>query len=413
MKRQNYKTIPITRQMVWEAYVEVKKGGKAAGVDGVSQKQFAKELKNNLYKVWNRLTSGSYFPPAVKRVEIAKENGKKRELGIPTVGDRVAQMVIKRYIEERLEKEFEESSYGYRPGRSAHEALAKVRENVWEKKWVIDLDIKGFFDNLDHGLLRKGLERHVEEKWVKMYIERWLKAPIETKEGKVEEREGRGVPQGGVISPLLSNLYLHYVLDKWIKQKYPKVRMVRYSDDAIVHCDTKEEAEEVKEAIRKRVEECKLELHPEKTKIVYCKGGKEYPIIKFDFLGYSFQPRTKMTKKGLFTGYDCAVSKKSRKKIVEEIRKTDCHRWSTETLEDLGRKLNPKLRGWINYYGKYGKNELTKVMRRLDHRLVKWVLKRYKKLKRGMRAGYKMLAKLKRENPKVLAHWDLGFTNLK
>ncbi len=416
MNKQDYKTIPITKRMVFEAYKMAKKGGKTGGVDGVDMKSYDEDLENNLYKLWNRLTSGSYFPSAVKRVMIPKGNGESRPLGIPTINDRIAQMVIKHHIEDRLEEEFENASYGYRKGRSAHDALTQVRLNVRKRSWVIDLDIKGFFDNMDHELLKRALDLHVEEKWVKMYITRWLEAAIELRDGTLEENAGIGVPQGGVISPILSNLFLHYALDKWLKQKYPEVVLVRYSDDVIVHCNTKEEAEKILEVIANRMQECKLNVHSTKTKIVFCKRigrHSEHSIVKFDFLGYSFQPRTKKSRFGLFLGYDCEISNESRKKIRGELKKMEIHRWSSYTILEISRRLNPKLRGWINYYGKFGKYGLRRVFRNLDHRLVKWVMKRYKNLRGRIKKGYNALKKLKGKHPEVFEHWKVGLTDLK
>lgn len=415
MDKQNYKTVPISRQMVWESYLQVRKKGKAAGVDGISQEKFDENLKDNLYKLWNRLTSGSYYPPAVRQVEIEKENGGTRKLGIPTISDRIAQTVIKREIEERLEEEFEESSYGYRRGRSAHDALKKVKENVKKKSWLVDLDIKGFFDNLDHELLKLAIERHVEEKWIKMYIKRWLEVSIQ-KEGEIEEKKvGKGISQGGVISPVLSNLYLHYTLDKWLKNKYPEVELIRYSDDGVIHCKTKEKAEEVLEAVRKRLKECRLELHPEKTKIVYCKRerrGGNYPIVKFDFLGHSFKPKMLKSKYGFYLEYVSSMSNKAKQKIQNILRKMEIHRWSRYKIEEIAEKLNPKLRGWINYYGKHGGHDIRSLFRGLDHRLMKWLLKRYKKLKGRKKVGYKVLKRIRREYPNILEHWKKNCSSL-
>ncbi len=410
--KQHYKTIPVTRSMVDSAYQKVKKGGKSAGVDGISMKEFAEKEEKNLYKIWNRLTSGSYYPPAVRRVEIPKSPGKTRSLGIPTVGDRVAQMVVKEEIEPKLEGEFLENTYGYIKGKGALEAVGKVRENVWKKSWVIDLDIEKFFDSVDHELLMKVLSRHVEPKWLKMYISRWLKSGVINTKGEREETKV-GVPQGGVISPLLSNIFIHYVVDKWMEKHYPEVVMVRYSDDVIIHCETKEEAEEVLSSLTERLRRCKLKINEEKTKIIYCKSSRNRnndSEVSFDFLGYTFKPMTKCKNGKLFLGYDCEISKKSRKKVIREIRKLRIERKTGKNLSTISREINPKVQGWINYYGRYGRNGLRSIVMKLDKRLLKWVLNRYKSLKRSVKKGYKLLGKLKECRGIIPAHWKYKMT---
>lgn len=408
------KSLPVSKQMVWNAYKKVKANKGSAGIDGISLEGFELKLKDNLYKIWNRLASGSYFPPPVKEVEIPKKDGKKRKLGIPTVGDRIAQMVIKDIVEVRFEKEFSSNSYGYRPMRSAHQALEVVRNNVRKYDWVIDLDIKGFFDNIDHGLLNLALEKHVEEKWIKMYIHRWLEMPVQTKSGELIAKQGKGTPQGGVISPLLANLFLHYVLDKWLSINYPEISFVRYADDAIIHCRTKMEAEAVLKAINDRVTECKLALHEKKTKIAYCKDYRRkenFCNIKFDFLGFSFQPRSTKSKINgrMFLGFDLAISKTSRNNIIEALSKTNFHRWTTASIEDIAEMLNPKITGWLNYYGKYRRWELAGIFRRLHRRLAKWLLNKYKRLKWSFKRAFKMLKKIKLSNSELFAHWKVGY----
>lgn len=255
------KGIPITKGMVWESYKKVKSNKGSSGIDSVSLEGYAEDLPGNLYKLWNRLSSGSYFPQPVKEVEIPKGDGRKRKLGIPTISDRIAQQVIKDYLEPRLEGVFHKSSYGYRPDRNAHQALQEVRENVWKQDWVIDMDVKSFFDEVSHELLNKALSKHVEENWVMMYINRWLSCPIQKADRSLVQREGKGTPQGGVISPLLANLYLHYVLDKWMDKTHPGVRFVRYADDVIVHCRSKEESERILSSIHQRMSDCSLRLN--------------------------------------------------------------------------------------------------------------------------------------------------------
>jgi RNA-directed DNA polymerase len=301
------KTVPITKEMIRAAYRKVKSNQGRAGVDKESLASFDTNLLGNLYKLWNRLASGSYFPQPLKEVEIPKSNGGKRKLGIPTVSDRIAQEVIKSYVEPRLEKLFHNQSYGYRPLKSAHQAIKQVQENVRAYGWVLDMDIKSYFDEVDHELLMKALEKHVSEPWVKMYIGRWLESPVQTKEGQLQAKEGKGTPQGGVISPLLANLYLHYVLDKWLDVTYPQIAFVRYADDVVVHCHSEEQAQGMLEAIRKRLDVCKLRLNETKTQIVYCKDyrkkEKKSYRNKFDFLGFSFKPtiyRSKREGGGMF-----------------------------------------------------------------------------------------------------------------
>ena len=415
-KGETTKSLPISKQMVWKAYKKVKSNRGSAGVDQVSLSEFDSNLEKQLYKVWNRLSSGSYYPPAVKEVEVPKKDGGKRKLGIPTVGDRIAQQVIKSYLEPRLEGIFHKDSYGYRPLRSAHAAVASVRENVQRYAWVIDMDIKSFFDEVDHDLLLKGLSVHVSERWVLMYVKRWLSSPVMVTSGKLRKRHGTGTPQGGVISPLLANLFLHYALDQWMGTNYPEVPFVRYADDVIIHCESEGKAKEVLQSVRARLQACKLRLHECKTQIVYCEAyrrEKKHYKKKFDFLGFSFQPRPYRSKGGgMFLGYGCGISIWSKKKLLSEIRATNFHRWSTGTPEDLSRILNAKLRGWVNYFGKFGRHELLRVFRVFHHRLVKWVLNRYKSLKGSIKGAYAYLKQLQRSNRRLFYHWEKGYLNL-
>jgi len=409
------KGIPITRSMVWQAYKKVRKNKGSGGVDGMSLKTYEKHLEDNLYQLWNRLTSGSYFPKAVKQVSIPKRDGRQRKLGIPTIADRIAQQVIKDHLESRFEREFHENSYGYRPLKSAHQALEEVRKNVWKKDWVIDMDIKGFFDEVSHELLMKALKRHVPEKWVLMYIKRWLEAPIETESKELEYRKGQGTPQGGVISPLLANLFLHYVFDKWMGKTFPTLMFVRYADDIIVHCGTEKEAEKVLAAIKSRMEECRLRLHEEKTKIVFCKKYKKQSdgkIVKFDFLGFSFQPRPSAMKKGgMFLGYDCAISQSSKNKIIEEIKSTKFQRWTNRSIEEIAEFFNAKILGWINYYGKFRKHRLNSLFRVFERRLIEWARRRYKRFRNSYIKASKWFYRFKLGNRTLFAHWERGFIN--
>lgn len=401
------KSHPITKRMVWEAFKKVRSNKGSAGMDRVSIQEFETDLKKNLYKLWNRLTSGSYFPPPVKEVVIPKSNGGERKLGIPTVADRVAQMVVKDYLEPSLEAHFDEHSYGYRPKKSAHDAIRACQKNCHRYAWVIDLDIKGFFDHMDHELLLKALTRHTQEKWVHMYVSRWLKAPVETKEG-LQER-GRGTPQGGVISPLLANLYLHYALDKWLSIHYPQVDFERYADDIVIHCRYRQEAEKLLKAIQGRLSDCGLQAHPEKTRIVYCKRSEregDYCNVSFDFLGYTFKPRGTRGRDGRrFLGFNPGVSNKAVQRMNSEIKSMQGRLNCAKNIEVIAYLLNQKIRGWINYYGKFRKSDLQGLWELINNRLIQWVRKRYKSVKRRTKKAADWLRRIYRQNPFLFVHW--------
>jgi group II intron reverse transcriptase/maturase len=408
------KSIPISKQQIWLAYKKVKANQGSAGVDQISMEEFDAQRSKHLYKLWNRLASGSYFPPPVKEVEIPKKDGKVRKLGIPTIADRVAQMVVKEYLEARFEKIFSPNSYGYRPEKSAHQALEKVRQNCRKTDWVIDLDIKGFFDNIDHERLMLAVQKHVPEKWCLLYIQRWLTMPVQTKSGELIQKQGKGTPQGGVISPLLANLFLHYAMDKWLEQNHPNVEYVRYADDAILHCKTKTEAEQTLAALDERMKACGLELHPEKTKQVYCRDYRRqntYETVKFDFLGYSFQPRSTKSKQTgkLFLGFDCAISISSKKRIADKLEDLKIDRLNFKSIVGVALYLEPFIRGWINYYGKYRITELKPVFLLLRQRLVWWARKRYKRYKTNMVKAYRWLDRVQKQFPNLFYQWRYGF----
>jgi RNA-directed DNA polymerase len=407
-------TVPITKEMVKAAYRKVKANAGAAGIDKESLEDFQADLLNNLYMLWNRLSSGSYFPKPLRCVSIPKSNGKKRTLGIPTVSDRIAQQVIKSYLEPRLEAEFHNNSYGYRPLKSAHQAITAVQENVRQYAWVVDMDIKSFFDEVDHELLLKALDRHVEEKWVKMYIKRWLETPVQQGDGTLIPKNGKGTPQGGVISPLLANLYLHYVLDKWINKHYPQTAFVRYADDVIIHCHTEEEAKAMLLAIRSRLEECKLSLNEEKTKMVYCQDYRRVKKKsfgkKFDFLGFTFKPCSVASKReddSMFLGYGCSISQSAQTRIVQEWAKEGWHRRTTITIQEIANKVNVQMRGILRYYGKFKLWELKRLMWHFEFRLAKWVLSKYKKFKNSYTKAYQWIKVLKQSYPTMFYYWTI------
>lgn len=402
----------IPKQLVWEAYQRVKANRGAAGVDGESLELFEKDLKGNLYKVWNRMSSGSYFPPPVRLVEIEKDDGGKRPLGIPTVADRVAQTVVKLVLEPQVDPVFHPDSYGYRPGKSALDAVGMARKRCWDADWVIDLDIKAFFDSLDHALVERAVAHHTDTPWIRLYIARWLRAPVQRPDGTLEQRT-RGTPQGGVISPLLANLFLHYAFDSWMRRTYPSIQFERYADDAIVHCGSERQAGEVVVAIRDRFAQCGLELHPVKTRVVYCKDADrpgDYEHIQFDFLGYTFQPRRAKNRWGkYFVSFLPAISTKAAKAIRKTIRE-----WrmastrNNQRLEDLARVVNPVVRGWMNYYGRYYRSRCVQVLRHLNEALAAWARRKYKRLRRRERASVHWLGRIARRDPTLFALWQFG-----
>ena len=404
--------VPITGKMVQNAFKKVRANKGSAGVDEMSIAQFEANLSENLYKIWNRMASGSYFPPSVREHSIKKDNGKMRKLGIPTVADRVAQQVIKDYLEPRLEAVFHENSYGYRPSKSAHQALAKVQENVRNYAWVVDLDITAFFDNVAHDKMMLALDRHVEEKWVKMYIARWLQAPVAKANGELITKEGKGTPQGGVVSPLLANLYLHYTFDKWMDQEFPDLAFVRYADDIVIHCKTEQQAHFVLAKVQARFNACNLSVQTEKTSIVYCKDyrrkltGKK---TKFDFLGFSFHPMSKQSNRGgKFLGYGCEMSKKSYSKLVAEIRSTRFDRWA-KSWQEIALLLNDKIRGWAQYYDGFKPRTLTNVFHRLHNRILKWIGNYYKRFNKSSKKVFKHLKFIRQRYPTLFYHWQIGY----
>jgi RNA-directed DNA polymerase len=410
--RTTGKPFNIDKMQVYEAYRAVKSNGGAAGVDGQTIEQFEADLKSNLYKIWNRMSSGSYIPPPVHAVSIPKKSGGQRILGVPTVADRVAQMVVKRVIEPTLDAVFLADSYGYRPGKSALDAVGVTRERCWKYDWVLEFDIKGLFDNIDHTLLMRAVRKHVTCSWALLYIERWLKAPMVDEAGEKIERS-RGTPQGGVVSPVLSNTFLHYAFDLWMKRTHPDLLWCRYADDGLVHCRNEEEANALKAELHARLVECGLELHPTKTKIVYCKDGKRkatYPNIKFDFLGYDFRPRLvrRLRDNALFCGFNPAVSVSALKAMRSAIRDLNLRAKTQLSLADIGQQLNPLIRGWIAYYGRYAPSALAPLLRYVNQTLLAWAMRKFKRFKgHKIRAGL-FLQQLAVDRPDLFVHWQLG-----
>ena len=405
------KPFGISKRAVWEAYRRVKENRGAAGVDHQSLEDFGQDLSNNLYKLWNRLASGSYFPPAVLMVEIPKAQGGMRTLGIPTVADRIAQMVVKQAFEPCVESYFHQDSYGYRPGKSALQAVGVTRRRCWRYDYVLEFDIKGLFDAIDHTLLLRAVDKHTDCRWVRLYIERWLKAPFQQADGGLVERE-RGTPQGGVVSPVLSNLFLHYVFDQWMVRNFPSNPFARYADDAVVHCRSEAQARYLKARLERRLRECKLEFHPDKTQIVCCHVGKQQNTQvakKFDFLGYCFRPRLVRSRHGqMFVSFTPAISPRSAKKIRQQVRSWRLHLRTSQSLDDIACAVNPAIRGWMNYYGAYQRSTLLPVLHHIDYHLVKWVKRKYKKKGRYSKRAIRWLGQVASHQPTLFAHWSLG-----
>ncbi len=405
------KTFAISKKVVWAAYLRVKSNKGAAGIDGQSMKEFEQDLKNNLYKLWNRMSSGSYMPPPVMAVEIPKHGGGVRVLGVPTVADRIAQTVAAMYLEPEVEPLFHDDSFGYRPGRSAKQALERCRERCWRKDWVIDLDIRKFFDTIPHELLMRAVRKHTQLKWLLLYIERWLKAPLQLEDGTLATRD-QGSPQGSAISPLLANLFMHYAFDVWMRKEFPQVSFERYCDDVVIHCVSEAQANYVKSAIGQRLKECRLEMNSEKTRIVYCKDAKRrdsYEHTRFVFLGYEFGVRRARTRSGrFFENFGPAISPEAATAIRHEMRSWHMARHTSRTLVDLAEWANPRVQGWINYYGAFYRSALHSIFLPLNDHLARWARRKYKRLGKRRGQSYEFIKRVYRERPTLFAHWRLG-----
>jgi RNA-directed DNA polymerase len=410
--KQQDKPFQISKWVVWEAFARVKANKGAAGVDEESIAEFEADRDRNLYKIWNRLSSGSYFPPPVKAVEIPKAGGTGvRVLGVPTVADRVAQTVVRMYLEPHVEPLFHPDSYGYRPGKSALDAVGTARQRCWQADWVIDLDIRAFFDTVPHDLVCEAVAHHTDQRWILLYVQRWLRAPLQRQDGTLVARD-RGTPQGSAISPLLANLFMHYAFDAWMVREFPGVAFERYCDDAVVHCRSEAQARQVRDAIAARLTQVGLELHPDKTRIVYCKDADrrgDHEVTSFTFLGYEFRPRLAKSKHGRhFVSFLPAVSTEAIKAMGREIRSWHLARRSDKSLGDLARMFNSIVQGWINYYGRFYRSRLLYFLRRLNRHLARWACRKYKRLKRRERRAMTWLAEIARRFPRLFAHWRLG-----
>jgi RNA-directed DNA polymerase len=411
MSGQDGKPFAIPKELVWQAWKQVKANGGAAGADGVTIEMFEKDLKDNLYKVWNRMSSGTYFPPPVRAVEIPKASGGTRMLGVPTVGDRVAQTVAAMALEPRTEAIFHVDSYGYRPRKGALDAVAACRQRCWARSWVIDLDIRKFFDSVPWDLVVKAVQANVthEQRWITLYVRRWLAAPIVMPDGRMAERD-RGTPQGSAVSPVLANLFMHYAFDKWLEREFPAVEFERYADDAVVHCASEWQARKVLAALEERMAEVGLELHPDKTRIVYCKDRNrrrsDCEHTSFTFLGYTFRARRALTGDGdsMFSAFLPAVSKDALKKMNEEVRAWRIHLRTATDLEDLAAWINPVVRGWMTYYGRFYRTELDGLLQRINTYLVRWARRKYKRL-RTYKKARRWWDGLTARQPRLFAHW--------
>lgn len=408
MPKPKDKPFAIPKSMVWEAYRRVAANKGAPGVDGQALEQFEADLRDNLYKIWNRMSSGSYFPPPVRAVEIPKPHGGGvRMLGVPTIADRIAQTVVAMHLEQRAEPRFHPDSYGYRPKRSAHDALAVCRRRCWEYDWIIDLDVQKFFDTVPWELVVKAVETVTDARWVLLYVKRWLAAPLQHSDGTLVERD-KGTPQGSAVSPILANLFMHYAFDLWMARNYPRCPFERYADDGVVHCKSRRQAEYVLAGIAARMQEVGLRLHPDKTRIVYCKDSNrrgEHEHTSFTFLGFAFRPRGALSKNGKhFTSFLPAISPEALKAKSDRLRELRIHRQTNLSLDDLAEWLNPIVAGWMHYYGRYYRTAVYPLLRRVSIYLRRWAGKKYRRLRTYKRFKRWWTGLLKRE-PDLFAHW--------
>jgi group II intron reverse transcriptase/maturase len=409
------KSFEISKMLIWEAYQKVKANKGAAGVDQQSLADFAVDEKRNLYKIWNRMSSGSYFPPPVKAVEIPKAGGRGvRILGVPTVADRIAQTAVAMVLEPQVEPMFHPDSYGYRPGRSALDAVATCRQRCWKYRWAIDLDIQSFFDTVPHEPVLQAVGKHTDLPWVVLYVKRWLTAPIQQPDGTLQSRD-RGTPQGSAISPLLTNLFMHYAFDRYLADTQPHVTFERYCDDAIIHCVSEHQAKYIRNVLAARLWRFGLRLHPEKTRIVYChqedrpKPPKGIPV-EFTFLGYTFRPRYARLRDDRFKlGFLPAVSKAAKKQMAATIRRWHLGRCTSLSFAEIAAMINRIVAGWINYYGRFYKSLLISFLaERINPHLVKWAMRKFKHLHRAPAKARQRLAQIAATYPGMFIHWRHG-----
>jgi len=404
------KSFDIPKRLIVEAWEKVQANGGAPGVDAVSIAEFGSEERNNLYTLWNRMSAGSYLPSPVRAVEIPKDHGAGvRTLGVPVVADRVAQTAVARVLEGKLESIFHPDSYGYRPGRSAHDALAKARKRCWKQDWVLDLDIRAFFDSVPHELLLKAVAHHTDERWILLYIQRWVQAPMQMPDGTLLARE-KGTPQGSPISPLLANLFMHYAFDTWMVREFPGCPFERYADDVVAHCDSEDQAHHLRAAIATRLGALGLELHPDKTKIVFCQdanrpGTSEH--TSFDFLGYTFRGRLARGRRGYFVSFAPAISAKAKKAVGQKVRAWHLNRRSGTDLSSLAEEINPRARGWIGYYGAFYRSELHSLAQHIDEHLLRWARQKFKRLRGKAAKARAWLDAVREHQPRIFAHWHL------
>lgn len=401
------KSFDISKWEVRQAWETVRANKGAPGSDGVTLEEFENDLQNNLYRIWNRMSSGSYFPPPVRAVEIPKPDGSHRILGVPTVGDRVAQTVVASRLGSKVETIFHPDSYGYRPGRSATDAVETCKRRCWKSNWVIDLDIRAFFDTVAWDLVVKAVEANTDDRWVVLYVRRWLAAPLALSDGTLETRD-RGTPQGSAVSPVLANVFLHYAFDAWMVREFPAIGFERYVDDAVVHCVSERQAQYVCQAIEDRMGQVGLQLHPEKTRIVYCKDGSrtgEHEHTAFTFLGFTFQARGARRKDGsIFTSFLPAVSKKALKRMSATVRSWRLHRRTGHSLVELAWVLNPIIRGWMAYYGTFYRSELSGLLSRINAYMLRWIRRKYQRLRpfaKAKAAWKRIITRV----PALFAHW--------
>ena len=406
----NHKPFEIPKRLVWEAWKKVKSSKGGPGIDGVSLENYEEHLSGNLYKLWNRMSSGSYFPKPVKQVDIPKALGGTRSLNVPTVEDRIAQTVVRLQLEPSLEKLFHTDSYGARPGKSAHDALNTCRSRCWKSNWVLDIDIASYYDSIEHSLLMKAVQKHATTRWEILYIQRWISAPIAVGDGSLTLKEGKGIPQGATISPVLSNLFLHYALDEWMKRTNPNIPFERFLDDAVYHCNTRREAMKLKESIAERLKSVGLTLHPEKSEVVYSgrhKQGKKSPYskVKFTFLGYEFKPRNTRSPDGrLSQGFTPGVGKKGKKNLKAKLRQMGIFNHTNLTLEQIAKRVNPIVRGWCNYYTKFRPSEAHATLGRINYAIVRWFRRKYKL---HTLQAIRRLRRIQKQQPKLFYHWEL------